>query len=328
MKNWFQFIVSISLIVFCVSTFAATAEVDGDVAHPYGRIVSFGDSLSDLGTYGMAAGPVGGGKFTTNPGKIWIEVIAAKLGLEVKPKRQEGFGLPVRELGGFNYAQGGSRVVLPRAKTTDGEAPTVTARPVVEQVTMFLAEHKLFNSNDLVLIQGGANDLFAQLANLKSGKIKPEQAVQNMIQTAEELSVIIAKLKTSGAKKLVVVNLPAIEQTPKMITLNPQIQQLIKLMVTSFNSTLAQKTAGLDILLVDFYGFDLNFNSHYQELGFKNISTPACKNALPTNSSLFCSGKTLIEAGADQTYKFADEVHPAAGFSRVAGEHIFAEIMK
>lgn len=324
MKNWFQFIVSISLIVFCITTFAD----EGEVTHPYGRIVSFGDSLSDLGTYGMAAGPVGGGKFTTNPGKIWIEVIAAKLGLKVKPKRQEGFGLPVRELGGFNYAQGGSRVVFPRAKASADEAPSATARPIAEQVGMFLLEYKAFNANDLVLIQGGANDLFTQLTNLKSGKIKPEEAVQNMIQTAEDLAVIVTNLKASGAQKLVVVNLPAIEQTPKMIVLNPQTQHLIKLMVTSFNSTLALKTAGLNIVLVDFYNFDLDFNAHYQELGFKNISTPACKNTLPTSSSLFCSGKSLIEAGADLTYKFADEVHPATGFSKVAGEYIYAEILK
>lgn len=324
MKNWFQLIVSISLIVFCVSTFAA----EGDSAQPYGRIVSFGDSLSDLGTYGMAAGPVGGGKFTTNPGKIWIEIIAAKLGLEVKPNRQEGFGLPVREIGGFNYAQGGSRVVFPRTKASDDEAPAATARPVTEQVGMFLLQHKAFQANDLVLIQGGANDLFTQLTSVKAGKIKPEQAIQNMIQAGEDLATIIANLKANGARKLVVVNLPAIEQTPKMIVLDPQTQQFIKLMVTSFNGTLAQKTLGLDILLVDFYNFDLNFNSHYQELGFKNISTPACKNNLPTSSSLFCSGKTLIEAGADLTYKFADEVHPATGFSKVAGEFIYAEIIK
>jgi len=45
MKNWFQFLLSISVIVFCVSTFA----VEGDQSQTYGRIVSFGDSLSDLG---------------------------------------------------------------------------------------------------------------------------------------------------------------------------------------------------------------------------------------------------------------------------------------
>jgi len=277
----------------------------------------------------LAAGPVGGGKFTTNPGKIWIEVIAAKLGLEVKPKRQEGFGLPVRELGGFNYAQGGSRVVFPRVKSSDNEGPSATARPVVEQVGMFLSEYKAFNANDLVLIQGGANDLFTQLTNLKAGKIKPEEAVQNMVQAADDLSAIVTNLKASGAQKLVVVNLPAIEQTPKMILLDPQVQQLIKMMVTSFNGTLALKTAGLNILLIDFYNFDLNFNTHYQELGFKNISTPGCKtNALPTGSSLFCNPKTLVEAGADLTYKFADEVHPATGFSKIAGEYIYAEILK
>ena len=34
------------------------------------RMVVFGDSLSDAGTYTPAAAAVGGGKFTTNPGQI------------------------------------------------------------------------------------------------------------------------------------------------------------------------------------------------------------------------------------------------------------------
>lgn len=322
MKNWFQFLVSISLIVFSISTFAG--EVDGKA---YGRIVGFGDSLSDMGTYGMVASPFGGGKFTTNPGKIWIEVVGEKLKLEVKAKRQEGFGLPVRELGGFVYAQGGSRVLQPKVQAPE-EAPSATSRPLAEQVQIFLGEHKNFKADDLVLIQGGANDLFAQLTSVQAGKITPEQAVQNMLKTADDLAAIMANLKNNGAQKIVFVNLPAVEQTPRVILLKPEVQQFVKTMVVTFNAAVAQKAVDLNVQVVDFYGFDLDFNANFEKLGFKNISLPGCKNTKPTSSSLFCSAKSLFEPGSDLTYKFADEIHPATGFSKVAGEFIYNEIVK
>lgn len=327
MKNWFQFLFSITLILFSISTFAVA---DGSTVRPYSRIVSFGDSLSDLGTYGMFAGPLGGGKFTTNPGKIWIEVIGEKLQLETKPNRQEGFGLPVEEIGGFNYGQGGARVVFPKAQSVaDDEKPTLTARPVIEQVGMFLMKHKAFNADDLVLIQGGPNDLFSALSGLQSGKLTPEQAVQSMFQVANDLSAIIANLKNSGAQKIVVVNLPVIEQTPRVLGLSPQAQQLVASLVNAFNSALAQKLSVLNVLLIDLYSFDLNFNLIHANLGFKDISHPGCKvSSLPTGSSLFCSPRTLVEPGADLTYKFADEIHPSTGYSKAVGEFIFAEIIK
>ena len=75
-------------------------------------VVSFGDSLSDVGTYAPATSLAGNGtmpyfagKFTTNDttpssvpgaalGKIWVENLAASLGLAVTPAETGGFGGP------------------------------------------------------------------------------------------------------------------------------------------------------------------------------------------------------------------------------------------
>ena len=106
------------------------------------RVVVFGDSLSDGGAYtawasGAASGSnrfVGatplamlaaaapyGGKFTTNPGKVWVEYLAASVGYDLKPANLMGGGqatmnLSLPQLGACstctNYAQGGSRVAL------------------------------------------------------------------------------------------------------------------------------------------------------------------------------------------------------------------------
>ena len=67
----------------------------------FSAVVSFGDSLSDVGAYspatsltGNGAAPYFGGKFTTNNGSVgtvWVENIAASLSLLVTP-HQVGFG--------------------------------------------------------------------------------------------------------------------------------------------------------------------------------------------------------------------------------------------
>jgi len=44
------------------------------------QVVSFGDSLSDVGTYAPIASAVGGGRFTTNPGQVWSQDVAQYYG--------------------------------------------------------------------------------------------------------------------------------------------------------------------------------------------------------------------------------------------------------
>jgi phospholipase/lecithinase/hemolysin len=294
MKSWVQFVFSVLLIVFSLSTFAAPN-------FDFKRMITFGDSLSDVGTYAQAAGPQGGGQFTTNPGSIWVEVISQKLNLPMQSNRQEGFGLPIKFLGGLNYAQGGSRLVL---ASDEAKESRLSARPIAEQVGYFLIDNKKFNEQDLVFVQGGANDIFAQMNGLKAGSVTPEQALQNMKQAADDFSVMIANIKNSGAHHVVVINLPVIEKTPFVLSLDPNVQKLVAGMVATFNHQLAAKLVDMHVTLIDFYSFDLQFNQDYQKLGFVNITEPACKmDVLPSESSLFCNAQTLKAESAYLNYK-------------------------
>ena len=103
-------------------------------------VVSFGDSLSDVGAYapvtslsGNGQPPFFGGKFTTNEtsngapdanplGKIWVENVAASLGITITPAEVGFNGQSVKcpiaavpALAGTctGYGQGGSRVTDP-----------------------------------------------------------------------------------------------------------------------------------------------------------------------------------------------------------------------
>jgi phospholipase/lecithinase/hemolysin len=154
--------------------------------------VSFGDSLSDVGTYAVGTvKALGGGKFNINGdssavnpalnGKNWTELIAAQLALTapcaavtgLDGNAAQGFAVAVTAHAGcFGYAQGGARVtnpVGPGNKLTQSALGSLTV-PVAIQVQNHLAlSGGKFKGDELVLMMAGANDVFMQLAALSAG---------------------------------------------------------------------------------------------------------------------------------------------------------------
>ncbi|CAN5417944.1 SGNH/GDSL hydrolase family protein [soil metagenome] len=156
--------------------------------------VTFGDSLSDVGTYavgGIAA--AGGGKYTINDvgsdgknkSKNWTELIAAQLGLPAPCAAQTGldgdaalgFSVPVVKYPACTgYAQGGSRVtnpVGPRNKllgAAGGGSLGQLTVPVVTQIQNHLAANGgKFKGDEIVFVMAGGNDLLMQVGALQSG---------------------------------------------------------------------------------------------------------------------------------------------------------------
>lgn len=146
--------------------------------------VSFGDSLSDVGTYKVGAvAALGGGQFTINSGDgtptNWTEFTALKLGLSAPCAAVtgldglDGFAVmpPIVQVGCTGYAQGGARVthsVGVGHKLTGGSNVTLglLTTPVVTQINNHLAttvDH-VFSGNEIVFVMAGANDLFFQAA--------------------------------------------------------------------------------------------------------------------------------------------------------------------
>jgi outer membrane lipase/esterase len=164
--------------------------------------VSFGDSLSDVGTYkvGTVAALHGGlfginGDLTaTNPaltGKNWTELMAVQLGLPVpcpavtglNGVATQGFAVPVAaHQGCYGYAQGGSRVTNPvgPGNTLTGSALGALTVPVATQVQNHLSvSGGKFSGTELVLVMAGANDIFMQLAGLKAAATAAGTAAGN-----------------------------------------------------------------------------------------------------------------------------------------------------
>ncbi|WP_028102044.1 SGNH/GDSL hydrolase family protein [Pseudoduganella violaceinigra] len=151
--------------------------------------VTFGDSLSDVGTYRVGAlAAIGGGTYTINgdnskanpalTGKNWTELMATQAGLPapcpamtgLDGDASKGFSVPVQTKAGcYGYAQGGARVtnpVGPGNKATGSALGGLTV-PLVTQVKNHLGiMGGKFKGDEVVYVMGGNNDVLIALGQL------------------------------------------------------------------------------------------------------------------------------------------------------------------
>jgi outer membrane lipase/esterase len=159
-------------------------------------LVSFGDSLSDVGTHAVGSvAAIGGGRYTINSGnpaaptKIWLDLIAAQYGLPAPCPAVTGLNArgafaaipgggasPVTvKAGCTNHAQGGSRVTalvgpannaLP--SSAGGDVGQLTY-PITQQISEYLARNGAsFSGKALVTVMAGGNDIFMNGAGVSA----------------------------------------------------------------------------------------------------------------------------------------------------------------
>lgn len=308
----------------------------------YGKMVVFGDSLSDVGTYRVSGvALLGGGEYTVNgaDSPIWVERIARQLGVDAPCAAQTGLNAnealigfppaPVTDVDGcYGYAQGGARVIEPigpgnAALLTQGDPGGALGQltdPIVNQITRHLAVTATgkFEADDLVAVQGGGNDALMNLAAVQAtatagGDVAAASAAAIAamdVAGAQLAKLITTQLVANGASRVVVQNLPNLAGTPFAATLDETTRALVLTMVTTFNTSLAEglnKAGG--VVLVDLYADSLNHAADPARYGLSNVTTPAC-DAAKVATSLFCTADTLI-AGDTSRYEFADGVHPS-----------------
>ncbi|MDI1246165.1 MAG: SGNH/GDSL hydrolase family protein [Rhodoferax sp.] len=152
----------------------------------YTSLVSFGDSLSDVGTYKVGAvAALGGGTYSVNgitgvlPSKNWTELMAAQIGVAAPCPAQTGLN-SAAALGGpvavvdqpscRNYAQGGARVtdpVGPGSASAPVNSPLGQLTvPIVTQIATHLGRVGSFSGTELVTVMAGGNDALRLLDTL------------------------------------------------------------------------------------------------------------------------------------------------------------------
>ena len=339
------------------------------------QVVSFGDSLSDVGTYApVATANFGGGRFTTNPGQIWTQNVAQYYGDTLTAANTGGFGVPLATASGLGYAQGGSRVKLQPGVghatpgTANADFSQATTIPINDQVSQYITAHGTFNANQLVLVNGGANDIFYNLtvaqttaagiqAQVAAGTLTPAQAqaagaaaqtaaTTAISQAAIDLATVIGRVAQAGATHVVVSTVPDIGGSPQGVTSTDKgvtLSQVTQLFNGTLQGALQQSGLLSKVILVDAYTWIDGITANYQANGFTVSNTgTACNLAAmiaaatkqgqpnPTafGTSLFCSPQTYTVAGADQTYMYADTVHPTTHLHALFSTFVEQQIAK
>ncbi len=266
---------------------------------PFSQTVFFGDSLSDSGHFRPALiqllGPNGAliGRFTTNPGLVWSEYLAAEYGTDATSDNQ----------GGSNYAVGGALV----ATNTAGGLGAIPS--LKSQVTAYLAANGgKADPNALYSVWGGANDMFS-IANPATAPAVIGAAVTNEVG-------IVGTLKAAGAQYVLVANLPDLGLTPAARANGPAYQAQATALGTAYNDALfgGLASAGLSVIPVDTFHFLREVVADPSAYGFSNVTTPGClaQPAPAGDSSLFCNPASYRNPGVANSYLFADGIHPSA----------------
>ncbi|WP_058035200.1 SGNH/GDSL hydrolase family protein [Burkholderia pseudomallei] len=314
------------------------------------QVVAFGDELSDVGTYApnILLG-FGGGRYTTNPGEVWAQKLAAAYGGSLTAAYQGGFGVPLTASTGLGYAQGGARVQNAigighaASGTANADYSQATTVPVTQQLQNYLTAHGSFNAGQLVVVNGGTNDILSLAPTLQSaiaadvaGGMDATLAVQKegsaaLAPVAQALAGVVQQIASAGATRVVLVNVPDLGQTPYAVRSGASAQQLLSGLTKVYNTVLSQSVQALGIpanrlTLVDLSTWQDGVIAGYQASGFSvgNTGTACNIDAMVTNaakagvanpqafgSALFCSPQTYTVAGADQTYMFADLFNPS-----------------
>ena len=248
-------------------------------AAPYSNIFVFGDSLSDSGNNAIVFDSIAPGLRTPVPlgtlevpkvflpyasdrysnGPVWVEDLAANLGLSAKPSLA----------GGTNFAFGGAQ-----------SGPVGSSFPfsVSDQVGAFLLSSGGKAPGDaLYVVEGGGNDAREFLPALLKGA-DPSSMIASY---ASSMRSIISALALAGADHFLLWNVPDIGKIPLTTTQGPGPSAAAHNLADLMNQALMQVLAGLSPDIVDgihlFNAFDAlgAISANPVAFGFTN-ATDAC----------------------------------------------------
>jgi outer membrane lipase/esterase len=280
----------------------------------FSGLVSFGDSLSDVGAYGVGTvAALRGGRYTVNSGTatptpIWVDYLASAIGTSAPCPAQTGlnsrapFGAPVAVANNnacTNYAQGGSRVTNPvgpaHAALPDASGGAVgqLTVPVVTQINNHLTRNGgAFRGTELVTVLAGGNDVFMNLGALgptiaammqagvpaaKAQQDATTAAVGEMGKAGGEAAAYIKSLILGkGAKYVMVINLPNVGATPFGLEQGANTAALATLMAKTYNDQLAAGLQGSGVLLVDAFMQSTDQFQNPATYGLTNVTKRAC----------------------------------------------------
>lgn len=285
------------------------------------RLVSFGDAFSDIGNRGTTS------KYTVNDGatapNTWVEQLASGYALTITPSNA----------GGLGYARGNARITA--KPDAAGVASTLT---VTEQIDAFLLGNKP-ETNDLILINGGASDIVTQASAVLAGTLSEADMITNVKQAGANMGAQVRRLVQQGAKHLLVVGVNNLGHTPWATRVNKAT--MLTDASIKFNEALllAIVDLGNQVLYVDLYNYAGAVVTAPSLVGLTNATDAVCTSidagagigiGVGKVNSALCSLTTLV-AGTEvdskyNGYVFADELYFTPAMNRLFGSNAFSRV--
>lgn len=237
----------LALAALTVTSFAAGASRSA----VFDGLVVFGDSLSDAGN---------AGRFTN--GEVWVEGLAARLGLRAGPSAA----------GGSNFAVGGARL--------DPASGPASIPAQVRSYTDMSADP----SGHLFVVYGGGNDLIAATSSAMG---------EAMVTTAlSALEAVLVELAAHGARDFLVPNLPDITMIPAARGQSQFALDRARRLTERFNDGLAAILDRLEarypvrMYRLDIHSMAERARRNPASFGFDDVSAP-CRSLPSCDGYLF-----------------------------------------
>ena len=331
---------------------AALVFSSGAHATIYKNVIVFGDSLSDNGNLSLASGAQTPSRFTTNPGEVAIEHVADGYGITLSPSR----------LGGSDYAWGGAGVNT-NSPGTPAAVPTISAQVSGYLAAAGSADPDALYSvwggaNDIfyhATAAGASAKANAMIADIPAGLppavadyiaalirgVSASVAGVSSLETADQAQTNVAaaavtevglidNLQSAGAKHILVFNLPDIGATPSAAAQGADAATLLTDLSLIYNIQLntGLSQAGDGIVPVDVYSLFKEVIANPSAYGFSNVTDAACgAGSISVQCGPEGSGAPYTYAdGTQNSYLFADGVHPTTAAHALLGQYVAAEL--
>lgn len=277
------------------------------------RLISFGDAFSDVGQAGV--------RYTVNDGTTnhWLQQMAGRYGRT----------LTASAAGGTGYAQPGARVTGKPGLTDNAGTPTVT-----EQIDAFLAAGGTFAADDLLIVGGGMSDAIFEGRAWLAGTQSADEAIANARRAGQELAALANRLRTAGARQIMVVGSINIGLTPWGQSTG-QAETLTTISRTLNDAFLIDSVAlglGSNVLYLDAaYYFNLAAQEP-ESFSLNNSRDVVCTSVDPgvgigigageVNSAL-CTPETILAGANYNRYMFADKLYVTPTLQRLFGDYAY-----
>ena len=272
-------------------------------------VVVFGDSLSDRGIIPILSDGV---NFPPSPpyvdnrfsnGPVYSELLPAFLGATCDPS--------------LNFATGGALTGPDNLNSNrpsddpDSDLTGIVLPGIETQVDGFLADGGMLDDHDLVIVYGGANDIFvaAEIAATLPADEVPDLIRRTAETAARNLTASVVKLHAAGGQTFILPNLPDIGATPAFREGGTASIALGTSFTTAHNLALRQAAdelrdqTGATIIVFDVNTLFALIRAHPKRFGITNttdacLETPTCATG---------------DVDTQNQFLFFDGVHPTTG---------------